>query len=185
MNYHQYCCIHLSSVLLHSFIISTAAFIYHQYCCIHLSSVLLHSFIISTAAFIYHQYCCIHLSSVLLHSSEEIIIRRSEDNSQRNKIKNCIFKITSRSVRDQWVNSLAPGKIGGEESVDMILLAGRSLRCVSRPGSLWSVMWTNSYSVSESIYRHPRNFNIGCHFDGYWFEFTTSWQAHASAFSCG
>ena len=44
------------------------------------------------------------ISKVPWKISEGIIITRSEDTSQQNKISSCIFKIASRSPRDQWVN---------------------------------------------------------------------------------
>ena len=43
---------------------------------------------------------------VLWHSYEGIMIKKSEYDNQENQIENYIFKITSRSSRDQRVNSL-------------------------------------------------------------------------------
>ena len=54
----------------------------------------------------YVNQCWLIISKVKWHSYESIIIRRSEDTSHWNKIENCIFKITTRSPRDQWVNKL-------------------------------------------------------------------------------
>ena len=49
-----------------------------------------------------NQYWLI-ISLVLWHSSEGIIMRRSEDTNQLNKIGNSIFRIAFRSPRGQWV----------------------------------------------------------------------------------
>ena len=50
--------------------------------------------------------CELIISKVLSYSYEDIITRTSEDTNQWNKIEKCIFKITSRSSRDQWVKIL-------------------------------------------------------------------------------
>ena len=49
-----------------------------------------------------NQYWLI-ISKVLWHLSEGIIMRRSEDTNQLNKIENSIFRIAFRSPRGQWV----------------------------------------------------------------------------------
>ena len=49
-----------------------------------------------------NQYWLI-ISLVLWHSSEGIIMRRSEDTNQLNKIGNSIFRIAFRSPRGKWV----------------------------------------------------------------------------------
>ena len=51
-----------------------------------------------------NQYWLI-LSKVLWHSSEDIIMRRSEDTNQQNKIERNIFRIAFRFPRGQWVNT--------------------------------------------------------------------------------
>ena len=56
----------------------------------------------------YLSQCWLIISKILWHSSEDIIIRRFQDTNQQSKIENYIFKITLRSPRDQWVNSLSP-----------------------------------------------------------------------------
>ena len=53
----------------------------------------------------YLNLCWLIISKVPWHSSEGIIMRRSEDNNQKNKIENYIFRITFRSPRGQWVNT--------------------------------------------------------------------------------
>ena len=57
-----------------------------------------------TAPSHYLNQCWLIISKVLWHSSEGIIMRRSEDTNQSNKIENCSFKMASRSPRGQWVN---------------------------------------------------------------------------------
>ena len=52
----------------------------------------------------YLNQCWLIISNVLWHSCESIFLRRSDDNHQKNKIENCIFEITSRHPREQWVN---------------------------------------------------------------------------------
>ena len=47
--------------------------------------------------------CWLIISKVLWHSSEGIIMRRSEDTNQQNKIENYIFRIAFRSPKGQWV----------------------------------------------------------------------------------
>ena len=56
-----------------------------------------------TAPSHYLNQCWLIIGTVLWHSSEDIFIRRCEDTNQLNKIENCIFKITLRSPRGQWV----------------------------------------------------------------------------------
>ena len=51
--------------------------------------------------------CWLIISKVLGHSTEDIIIRRFEDTNQWRKIEDCIFKITLRFPRGQWVHSLS------------------------------------------------------------------------------
>ena len=58
-----------------------------------------------TAPSHYLNQCWLIISKVLWHSSQDIIIRRFKDSNQRSKIENCIFKITLRSPRGQWVNT--------------------------------------------------------------------------------
>ena len=50
--------------------------------------------------------CWLIISDGPCHSSDDVIIRGSKDGNQLNKIENCIFKITSKSHRDQWVNTV-------------------------------------------------------------------------------
>ena len=57
-----------------------------------------------TAPSHYLNQCWLIISKVLRLSSEGIIMRRSEDTSQQNKIEHYIFRITFRSPRGQWVN---------------------------------------------------------------------------------
>ena len=57
-----------------------------------------------TAPSHYLNQCWFIISKGLWHSSEDIIIRRFEVTNQWSKIEVCIFKITSRSPRGQWVN---------------------------------------------------------------------------------
>ena len=59
-----------------------------------------------TAPSHYLNLCWLIISKVLWHLSEGIIMRRSEDTNQKNKIENYIFRITFRSSRGQWVNAL-------------------------------------------------------------------------------
>ena len=61
-----------------------------------------------TASSHYLNQCWLIISKVLWHSSEGIIMRRSEDTNQLNKIENYIFRITFRSPRGQWVNVSFP-----------------------------------------------------------------------------
>ena len=56
-----------------------------------------------TAPSHYLHQCWLIISTFLWHSSEGIIMRRSEDTNQQNKIKNYIFRIAFRSPRGQWV----------------------------------------------------------------------------------
>ena len=56
-----------------------------------------------TAPSHYLNQCRLIMSKILWHSSEDIIIRRFEDNNQHNKIEDYFFKITLRSPRGQWV----------------------------------------------------------------------------------
>ena len=51
----------------------------------------------------YLNQCWLIINKVLWHSPEGIIMRRSEDTNQWNKIENYIFRITFRSPRGQWV----------------------------------------------------------------------------------
>ena len=57
-----------------------------------------------TAPSHYLHQCWLIISKVLWHSSEGIIMRRSEDTNQQNKIENYIIRIAFRSPRGQWVN---------------------------------------------------------------------------------
>ena len=57
-----------------------------------------------TAPSHYLNQCWLVISKVLWHSSDGIVMRRSEDTNQQNKIENYIFRIAFRSPRDQWVN---------------------------------------------------------------------------------
>ena len=57
-----------------------------------------------TAPSHYLNQCWHVISKVLRHSSEGIIMRRSEDTNQWNKIENSIFRIAFGSPRGQWVN---------------------------------------------------------------------------------
>ena len=63
-----------------------------------------------TAPSHYLSQCWLIIHEVPWHSSGCIIIRRSEETNQQNKIENCSFKMASRSPRGQWVNWLAPGR---------------------------------------------------------------------------
>ena len=54
----------------------------------------------------YLNQCWLIISKVLRHSSEDIIMRRFEDTNQESKIEDDIFKITLRSPRGQWVDTL-------------------------------------------------------------------------------
>ena len=56
-----------------------------------------------TAPSHYLNQCWLIIIKVLWHSSEGIIMRRSKDTNQQNKIENYIFRITFRSPRGQWV----------------------------------------------------------------------------------
>ena len=56
-----------------------------------------------TAPSHYLNQCWLIISKVLWHSSEGIIMKRSEDTNQQNKIENYIFRIAFRSPRGQWV----------------------------------------------------------------------------------
>ena len=52
----------------------------------------------------YLDQCWLIISKALCHSYEGIMINISEDTNQWYYIKNVIFKIRSRYLRDQWVN---------------------------------------------------------------------------------
>ena len=60
------------------------------------------------------------ISKVLCHSSEDIIIRRFENTNQKSKIEDYIFKITLKSPRGQWVNSLVPVICASRDTVSVI-----------------------------------------------------------------
>ena len=59
-----------------------------------------------TAPSHYLNQCWLMIREVPWHSSGCIIIRRSEETNQWNKIESCSFKMASRSPRGQWVNSM-------------------------------------------------------------------------------
>ena len=53
----------------------------------------------------YLNQCWLLIGKALWHSSEGIIIRKSEDTNQPNKIENGICKMASTSPWGQWVNA--------------------------------------------------------------------------------
>ena len=57
----------------------------------------------------YLNQCWLIISRVLWPSSEGVTIRRSENTNLSSKMKNCIFKIASRSPRGQWVKEVLIG----------------------------------------------------------------------------
>ena len=59
-----------------------------------------------TAPSHYLNQCLLIINEFLWHPSEGINLRKSEETNQQNKIENCIFKITSRSSRGQWVKKM-------------------------------------------------------------------------------
>ena len=54
----------------------------------------------------YLNQCWLIISKILWQSSDGIIMSRSEDTNQWNKIENYILRIVFRSPRPQWVNAL-------------------------------------------------------------------------------
>ena len=65
-----------------------------------------------TAPSHYLNRCWLIISKALWHSSDAIIVRRSEDTNQQNKIENYIFRITFRFPRGEWVNKIYEGSHG-------------------------------------------------------------------------
>ena len=57
-----------------------------------------------TAPSHYLNQCWLIIDKVLWHSSQDIIMRRSQNNNRYNNIENYIFRITLRSPRGQWIN---------------------------------------------------------------------------------
>ena len=55
-----------------------------------------------TALTHYLNQCWLIIREVPWHSSGCIIMRRSEETNQQNKIENCSFKMASRAPRGQW-----------------------------------------------------------------------------------
>ena len=55
--------------------------------------------------------CWLIIRKVLWHSWKGIIMRRSEYTNRWNKIESCIFRITFRSLRGQWVKQLLYDKM--------------------------------------------------------------------------
>ena len=64
-----------------------------------------------TAPSHYLNQCWLIICEVPWHSSRCIIIRRSEETNQLNKIEYCSFKMASRSPRGHWVNLSKAGHV--------------------------------------------------------------------------
>ena len=95
-----------------------------------------------TAPSHYLNRCWLIISKALWHSSDAIIVRRSEDTNQQNKIENYIFRITFRSPRGEWVNKIYEGSQGCRVAVGVFNMIFVYL------GYCWFLLWLWRFAVT-------------------------------------